>query len=76
MAVQRAVPGEDLVPALPASPGAAAHLAVLPRFNRCPIANPVIPIHVTAVNEVICRTSGEVADELPADIVCTRSFID
>src|SRR3954452_4889663 len=49
---------------------------MVPLFNPGPIANPDIPIHVAAVNEIMCRTAGEVADGLRAHPVCTPSYIE
>ena len=35
---------------------------MVPLFNPGPIEHPDIPIHVAAVNAVMCRMAGEVAD--------------
>ena len=35
---------------------------MVPLFNPGPIDHPDIPIHLAAVNKVMCRVAGEVAD--------------
>ena len=39
---------------------------MVPLFNPGPIEHPDIPIHVAAVNSVMCRMAGEVADGIRA----------
>lgn len=48
---------------------------VVPLFDPGPIAHPDIPIHVAAVNPVMCRVAGEVADGLRPHPVCTPRYI-
>jgi probable F420-dependent oxidoreductase len=47
----------------------------VPLFNPGPIEHPDIPIHVAAVNAVMCQVSGEVADGIRVHPVCTPSYI-
>ena len=49
---------------------------VVPLFNAGPIEHPDIPIHLAAVNTVMCRIAGEVADGLRPHPVCTPSYIE
>jgi probable F420-dependent oxidoreductase len=49
---------------------------VVPLFNPGPIEHPDIPIHLAAVNTVLCRVAGEVADGLRPHPVCTASYIE
>jgi probable F420-dependent oxidoreductase len=49
---------------------------MVPLFNPGPIAHPDIPIHIAAVNRVMCRVAGEVADGLRVHPVCTPSYIE
>ncbi|CAN5519182.1 LLM class F420-dependent oxidoreductase [soil metagenome] len=49
---------------------------MVPLFNPGPIEHPDIPIHVAAVNPVMCRMAGEVADGIRVHPVCTPSYID
>ncbi|TMJ29382.1 MAG: TIGR03617 family F420-dependent LLM class oxidoreductase [Alphaproteobacteria bacterium] len=49
---------------------------MVPLFNPGPIEHPDIPIHVAAVNSVMCRTAGEVADGIRVHPVCTPSYIE
>jgi len=49
---------------------------MVPLFNPGPIEHPDIPIHVAAVNAVMCRIAGEVADGLRVHPVCTPSYIE
>jgi probable F420-dependent oxidoreductase len=49
---------------------------MVPLFNPGPIEHPDIPIHVAAVNSVMCRTAGEVADGIRIHPVCTPSYIE
>jgi probable F420-dependent oxidoreductase len=48
---------------------------MVPLFNAGPIEHPNIPIHLAAVNRVMCRVAGEVADGLRPHPVCTPSYI-
>ena len=49
---------------------------MVPLFNPGPIEHPDIPIHVAAVNSVMCRIAGEVADGIRVHPVCTPSYIE
>lgn len=49
---------------------------MVPLFNPGPIGHPDIPIHVAAVNSVMCRVAGEVADGIRVHPVCTPSYIE
>ena len=48
---------------------------MVPLFDAGPIEHPDIPIHLAAVNKVMCRTAGEVADGIRPHPVCTPSYI-
>ena len=48
---------------------------MVPLFDPGPIENPEIPIHLAAVNTVMCRVAGEVADGIRPHPVCTPSYI-
>jgi probable F420-dependent oxidoreductase len=48
---------------------------MVPLFNAGPIGHPDIPIHLAAVNPVMCRVAGEVADGVRPHPVCTPSYI-
>jgi probable F420-dependent oxidoreductase len=48
---------------------------MVPLFNPGPIEHPDIPIHLAAVNPVMCRVAGEVADGLRPHPVCTPAYI-
>lgn len=48
---------------------------MVPLFNPGPIAQPDIPIHLAAVNKLMCRVAGEVADGLRPHPVCTPAYI-
>jgi len=48
---------------------------MVPLFNPGPIEHPDIPIHVAAVNAVMCRMAGEVAEGIRLHPVCTPSYI-
>ncbi len=48
---------------------------MVPLFDAGPIEHPRIPIHLAAVNPVMCRVAGEVADGLRPHPVCTPSYI-
>lgn len=49
---------------------------MVPLFNPGPIERPEIPIHVAAVNVVMCQVAGEVADGIRPHPVCTPSYIE
>jgi len=49
---------------------------MVPLFNPGPIEHPDIPIQVAAVNSVMCRMAGEVADGIRVHPVCTPSYIE
>src|SRR5215475_8882927 len=49
---------------------------MVPLFNPGPIEHPDIPIHLAAVNSVMCRTAGEVAQGIRLHPVCTPSYIE
>ena len=48
---------------------------MVPLFDPGPIEHPAIPIHLAAVNPVMCRVAGEVADGLRPHPVCTPRYI-
>lgn len=48
---------------------------MVPLFDPGPIAHPDIPIHIAAVNPVMCRIAGEVADGIRPHPVCTPRYI-
>jgi probable F420-dependent oxidoreductase len=48
---------------------------MVPLFNPGPIQHPDIPIHLAAVNRVMCRIAGEVADGVRPHPVCTPTYI-
>jgi probable F420-dependent oxidoreductase len=48
---------------------------MVPLFDPGPIAHPDIPIHLAAVNPVMCRIAGEVADGIRVHPVCTPRYI-
>ena len=48
---------------------------MVPLFDPGPIAHPAIPIHLAAVNRIMCRVAGEVADGIRPHPVCTPSYI-
>lgn len=49
---------------------------MVPLFNPGPIEHPNIPIHLAAVNTVICNVAGEVADGIRPHPVCTAEYIE
>ena len=49
---------------------------MVPLFDPGPIEHPDIPIHLAAVNPVMCRIAGEVADGIRPHPVCTPSYIE
>ncbi len=49
---------------------------MVPLFNPGPIGHPDIPIHLAAVNAVMCRMAGEVAHGIRLHPVCTPSYIE
>jgi probable F420-dependent oxidoreductase len=48
---------------------------MVPLFDPGPIEHPAIPIHLAAVNRIMCRVAGEVADGIRPHPVCTPSYI-
>jgi probable F420-dependent oxidoreductase len=48
---------------------------MVPLFDPGPIEHPEIPIHLAAVNTVMCQVAGEVADGIRPHPVCTPSYI-
>ena len=48
---------------------------MVPLFDPGPIEHPAIPVHIAAVNPVMCRVAGEVADGLRPHPVCTPRYI-
>jgi probable F420-dependent oxidoreductase len=48
---------------------------MVPLFDPGPIEHPSVPIHIAAVNPVMCRVAGEVADGLRPHPVCTPKYI-
>ncbi|MFN3231010.1 MAG: TIGR03617 family F420-dependent LLM class oxidoreductase [Alphaproteobacteria bacterium] len=49
---------------------------MVPLFNPGAVDHPDIPIHLAAVNPVMCRVAGEVADGMRPHPVCTRHYIE
>ena len=49
---------------------------MVPLFNAGPIEHPDIPIHLAAVNPVMCSVAGEVAEGIRPHPVCTPSYIE
>jgi probable F420-dependent oxidoreductase len=49
---------------------------MVPLFNPGPIEHPDIPIHLAAVNPVMCSVAGEVANGIRPHPVCTPSYIE
>jgi probable F420-dependent oxidoreductase len=49
---------------------------MVPLFDPGPIEHPDIPVHLAAVNPVMCRVAGEVADGVRPHPVCTPSYIE
>lgn len=47
----------------------------VPLFDPGPIEHPDIPIHLAAVNPLMCRVAGELADGLRPHPVCTPRYI-
>jgi probable F420-dependent oxidoreductase len=48
---------------------------MVPLFDPGPIEHPAIPIHIAAVNAVMCQVAGEVGDGIRPHPVCTPSYI-
>jgi probable F420-dependent oxidoreductase len=48
---------------------------MVPLFNPGAIECPDIPIHLAAVNRIMCRVAGELADGIRPHPVCTPSYI-
>src|ERR1700742_813643 len=49
---------------------------MVPLFNPGPIEQPNIPIHLAAVNQMMCQVAGEVAEGIRPHPVCTPSYIE
>lgn len=49
---------------------------MVPLFNPGPIEHPNIPIHLAAVNTVLCQVAGEVADGIRPHPVCSAEYIE
>jgi probable F420-dependent oxidoreductase len=49
---------------------------VVPLFNPGPVEHPDIPIHLAAVNPVLCKVAGEVADGVRPHPVCSAEYIE
>ncbi len=49
---------------------------MVPLFNPGPVEHPDIPIHLAAVNSVMCRMAGELAEGIRLHPVCTPSYIE
>ncbi|MBS05454.1 MAG: LLM class F420-dependent oxidoreductase [Gammaproteobacteria bacterium] len=49
---------------------------MVPLFDAGPIDHPEIPVHLAAVNKIMCRVAGEVADGIRPHPVCTPSYIE
>ena len=49
---------------------------MVPLFDPGPIEHPDIPIHLAAVNPVLCQVAGEVADGIRPHPVCTAEYIE
>ena len=49
---------------------------MVPLFNPGPIEHPDIPIHIAAVNLMMCQVAGEVAEGIRPHPVCTPSYIE
>jgi probable F420-dependent oxidoreductase len=49
---------------------------MVPLFNPGPIEHPDIPIHLAAVNPILCQVAGEVADGVRPHPVCTAEYIE
>jgi probable F420-dependent oxidoreductase len=48
---------------------------MVPLFDPGPIEHPEIPIHLAAVNPILCEVAGEVADGLRPHPVCTPRYL-
>ena len=48
---------------------------MVPLFNPGPIEHPNIPIHLAAVNPMMCQVAGEVADGIRPHPVCSAEYI-
>jgi probable F420-dependent oxidoreductase len=48
---------------------------MVPLFNPGPIEHPDIPIHLAAVNPLMCEVAGEVAEGMRPHPVCTPRYI-
>jgi len=48
---------------------------MVPLFDPGPVEHPAIPIHLAAVNPIMCRIAGECADGMRPHPVCTAAYI-
>ena len=48
---------------------------MVPLFDPGPVDHPRIPIHLAAVNPMMCRVAGEVADGIRCHPACTSGYI-
>jgi probable F420-dependent oxidoreductase len=49
---------------------------MVPLFDPGPIEHPEIPIHIAAVNPMMCQVAGEIAEGIRPHPVCTPSYIE
>src|SRR5580658_917388 len=49
---------------------------MVPLFDPGPIEHPDIPIHIAAVNPMMCQVAGEVGEGIRPHPVCTPSYIE
>ena len=49
---------------------------MVPLFNPGSIEHPDIPIHIAAVNPLMCQVAGEIAEGIRPHPVCTPSYIE
>ena len=49
---------------------------MVPLFNPGSIEHPDIPIHIAAVNPMMCQVAGEVAEGIRPHPVCTPSYLE
>jgi probable F420-dependent oxidoreductase len=49
---------------------------MVPLFDPGPIEHPDIPVHIAAVNPMMCQVAGEIAEGLRPHPVCTPSYIE
>ena len=48
---------------------------MVPLFDPGPVDHPRIPVHLAAVNPLMCRVAGEVADGIRCHPACTSGYI-